>query len=223
MKIPFHNSLALNDSDVHFDDVIMAAMASQITSLTIVYSTVYSGADQRKYQRSASLRLFPFLYAPFVRLYMYRRLDRGPVLRVTGLCAGNPPGTSEFPAQMASNAENVSICWRHHAFKIADETTRYPEVLKVLNNLNQDLVNYNWNRWCDIHSEEWINCFVNHSVDMLDFIRRSYPTFCRWYTHFHWWEQIDIGTSPMETCSQGPHLIMNHKYQAIISAYENSD
>ena len=36
-------------------DVIMGAMASQITSLTIVYSTVYAGADQRKYQSSASL------------------------------------------------------------------------------------------------------------------------------------------------------------------------
>ena len=30
-------------------------------------------------------------------------------LRVTGLCAGNSPGTGEFPTQMASNAENVSI------------------------------------------------------------------------------------------------------------------
>ena len=35
-------------------------------------------------------------------------------LRVTGLCAGNSPVTGEFPAQMASNAENVSIWWRHH-------------------------------------------------------------------------------------------------------------
>ena len=40
---------------VHYDDVIMSAIASQITSLTIVYSTVYSGADQRKHQSSASL------------------------------------------------------------------------------------------------------------------------------------------------------------------------
>ena len=39
----------------HYTDVIMGAIASQITSLTIVYSTVYSGADQRKHQRSASL------------------------------------------------------------------------------------------------------------------------------------------------------------------------
>ena len=39
----------------HNNDVIMSTMASQITSLTIVYSTVYSGADQRKHQNSASL------------------------------------------------------------------------------------------------------------------------------------------------------------------------
>ena len=39
----------------HYDDVTMSLMASQITNLTIVYSTVYSGADQRKHQSSASL------------------------------------------------------------------------------------------------------------------------------------------------------------------------
>ena len=60
----------------HYSDVIMIAMASQITSLTIVYSTDYSGADQRKHQSSASLAF------------------------VTG----------EFPAQRASNAENVAWC-----------------------------------------------------------------------------------------------------------------
>ena len=32
-------------------------------------------------------------------------------------CAGNSPGTGEFPAQMASNAENTSIWWRHHVYK----------------------------------------------------------------------------------------------------------
>ena len=52
----------------------------------IVYSTVCSGADQRKHQSSASLTF-----------------------------AGNSPVTGEFPAQRASNAENVSIWWRHHA------------------------------------------------------------------------------------------------------------
>ena len=39
----------------HYSDVIMSSMASQITSVTIVYSTVCSGADQRTHQSSASL------------------------------------------------------------------------------------------------------------------------------------------------------------------------
>ena len=70
----------------HYRDVITGTMASHITSLTIVYSTVYSGAYRRKHQSTASLA--------FVR--------------------GIHRGTGEFPAQMASNAENVSIWWRHH-------------------------------------------------------------------------------------------------------------
>ena len=39
----------------HYGDVIMSTIASQITSLTIVYSTVYSGVDQRKHQSSVAL------------------------------------------------------------------------------------------------------------------------------------------------------------------------
>ena len=69
----------------HYNDVIMRVISSQITSLTIVYSTVYSA-----------------------------QIKKTTKLRVTGLCAKNSPGTGEFPAQMASNAVNVSIWWRHH-------------------------------------------------------------------------------------------------------------
>ena len=69
----------------HYNDVIMSAMASQITSLTIVYLIVYSGVHQRNIK----------------------------VPRHWSLC-GVFTGTGEFPAQMASNAENVSIWWRHH-------------------------------------------------------------------------------------------------------------
>ena len=43
-----------------------------------------------------------------------RRSKKTSKLCVTDLCVGNSPGTGEFPAQMASNAENVSIWWRHH-------------------------------------------------------------------------------------------------------------
>ena len=39
----------------HYSDIIMTTMASQITSLAVVYTTVYSDADQRKQRRSASL------------------------------------------------------------------------------------------------------------------------------------------------------------------------
>ena len=65
----------------------MTTMAYQITSLTVVYSTVYSGADQRKHQSSASLAFVWGIHREF---------------------------TGEFPAQMASNTENVSIWWSHH-------------------------------------------------------------------------------------------------------------
>ena len=47
--------------------------------------------------------------------HLFRRTSKKTSkLRVTGLWAGNSPVTGEFPAQMANNAENVSIGWRHH-------------------------------------------------------------------------------------------------------------
>ena len=50
----------------------------------------------------------------FLKRLFRRRSKKTSKLRVTGLCAGNSPGTGEFPAQMASYAVNVSIWWRHH-------------------------------------------------------------------------------------------------------------
>ena len=46
-----------------------------------------------------------------------RRSKKTSKLCVTGLCVGNSPGTGEFPAQMASNAVNISIWWRHHGVR----------------------------------------------------------------------------------------------------------
>ena len=55
-EIYFHvDAVDITVDATHYDDVIMGAMVSQITSLTIVYSTVYSDAEQRKHQSSASL------------------------------------------------------------------------------------------------------------------------------------------------------------------------
>ena len=78
-------------TQVHYNDVIMSAMASQITSLTIAYRSVYSR----------------------------RRLKKTSKLRVTGLCEGNSSVTGEFPAQRAGDTDNVSIWWRHHVYEIS--------------------------------------------------------------------------------------------------------
>ena len=65
----------------HYNDVIMGAMASQTTSITIVYSAVFFWCTSKKTSK----------------------------LRVIGLCEGNLPVIGEFPAQRASNAESVSM------------------------------------------------------------------------------------------------------------------
>ena len=80
------NSKSKSCHGIHYNDVIMGAMASQIISLTIIYSTVYSRRRSKKTSK----------------------------LRVTGLCEGNTPVTGDIPAQKASYAVNVSIWWRHH-------------------------------------------------------------------------------------------------------------
>ena len=48
-----------------------------------------------------------------------RRSKKTSKLCVSGLCAGNSPVTGEFTAQMASDAENVSIWWRHHVLALS--------------------------------------------------------------------------------------------------------
>ena len=66
-----------------------------------------------------------------------RRSKKTSKLCVTGLCAGNSPGTGEFQAQGASNAENVSIWWRHHNWSNRDRywentSTKHDSVWTVL-------------------------------------------------------------------------------------------
>ena len=71
----------------HYTDVIMRTVAYQITSLTIAYSTVYSGAAKKYHQSCASLT--------FVR-----RIQLWPVSSLH---------------KKASDAKNVSIWWHHHS------------------------------------------------------------------------------------------------------------
>ena len=60
----------------HYSDVIMSAMASEITSLTSVYSTVYSASNQRKYQSSASLA-----FVRGIHQWLVNSPCKGPVTR----------------------------------------------------------------------------------------------------------------------------------------------
>ena len=73
-----------------YNDVTMSAMGSQITSVSIEYCLLN--------------RLFR------------RKSKKTSKLCVTGLCGGNSPVTGEFPAQWASDAENVSMWCRHHVY-----------------------------------------------------------------------------------------------------------
>ena len=54
-----------------------------------------------------------------------RRSKKISKLCITGLCEGNSPVTGEFPAQWASNAENVSIWWHHHVSWLKRKSPRY--------------------------------------------------------------------------------------------------
>ena len=72
----------------HYSDVIMRAKASQVS-------------DHQPHDC-------------FLNGLFRRRSKKTSKLRVTGFGAGNSPVTDEFSAQRASNAENVSIWWRHH-------------------------------------------------------------------------------------------------------------
>ena len=56
-----------------------------------------------------------------------RRSKKTPKLRVNAPCVGNSPVTREFPTQMASNAENVSIWWRHHVIPNQTEDIPHPQ------------------------------------------------------------------------------------------------
>ena len=60
----------------HYNNVIMSAMVSQITNLTSVYSTVYSGEDQRKHQSSTLL-----VFVRGIHRWPVNSLNKGPVAR----------------------------------------------------------------------------------------------------------------------------------------------
>ena len=92
----------------HYTDVIMGSIASQITSLTIVYSTVYSDADQRKHQSSASLA---FVWEPVNSPHKW------PVTR------GMFPFDDVIMRQFLDNTHYINAMWMFH-FKFCSRKER---------------------------------------------------------------------------------------------------
>ena len=91
----------------HYSDVIMSTMASQITSLTIVYSTVYSGADQRKHQSSASVA-----FVRGIHRWPVNSPHKGPVTRKMFL----------FDGVIMNN------CWNNIAMYTSNSMASYREI-----------------------------------------------------------------------------------------------
>ena len=113
----------------YYNGVILSAMSSLITSLTIVYSTVY----------------------------WRRRSKNTSKLHVTGLCEGNSPVTDEFPAQRASNAENVSIWWRHHDQCVSNSVASFWHKPIYMSDLNSRRIPL-FHKW--VINAKWRNCSV---------------------------------------------------------------
>ena len=85
-----------------------------------------------------------------------RRSKKTSKLRVTGLCAGNSPGTGEFPAEMANNAENASIWWYHHVFamiktKANNDTDYLTSALLAFESGNCSWFNLLILKWWEMH------------------------------------------------------------------------
>ena len=126
-----------------------------------------------------------------------RRSKKSSKLRVTGLCAGNSPGTGEFPAQLASCAENVSIWWRHHVTNNCYTSTvtqngsrrgkcpaacSLPFTIFMVDHANpieqqiakRDYVYY-WNQHLREFNDVWRPCFVKRTESLLlQFIITNY-------------------------------------------------
>ena len=86
----------------HYSQVIMGAMTSQMSGVSIVYWTFFFRCGSKHTSK----------------------------LHVTDLCCGTSPVTGEFPAQRARNAENVSIWWRQYECRtlpISTAATRLQE------------------------------------------------------------------------------------------------
>ena len=123
--------------------------------------------------KSPTLRLFT---QPFIQA----QIKDASKLRFTGLCDGNSPVIGEFPAHRTSNAENVSIWWRHHVLFILTKATQFHmvrscETFKIPDCALEFCIVVKWGK---CHRRTPFKCFLSPNIqtDM------HYSYFaCTWY------------------------------------------
>ena len=93
--------------------LLVGPIGTNFSEISIKILT-FSFTKMRLNVSSAKWRPFCLVLNVLINRLFKRRSMKSSQLRFTGLCEGNSPVASELLAQMASNAGNVSIWWRHH-------------------------------------------------------------------------------------------------------------
>ena len=100
---------------IHYSDVIMRPMASQVSGVSIVYSTVCSGANQRKYQSSASLA-----FVRGIHRWPVDSLHKGPVTRKCSHLMTSSCNDVEFSSDCLHELHSRP---RHHGYAVHEFIT----------------------------------------------------------------------------------------------------
>ena len=169
---------------IHYDDVIMTMLASQITSLTVVYSIVYSGVNQRKHQSSASLAFVREIHRGPVNFPHKWPVTRKmfPFDDVIMLC---DEITDPLPNLQRYNREWISNfiayftgyvitypCWVSHFLvttlrrcgAAVNSRVEMPEILPLLSNLSKTEYESVRSKQRDAERTEWNRCLIIDDV-----------------------------------------------------------
>ena len=113
-------SYTLNWCQFHYNDVIMGTMASQITSLMIVHSIVYSGTDERKHQSFASLAFVRGIHrspvnSPHIGPVTRKMFLLGDVIMLRNNLSLRRSNVAEFNVFESSLTALIRILWISHS------------------------------------------------------------------------------------------------------------
>ena len=184
-------------STMHYNDIIMGMMASQITSFAIVYSNVYSDTDQRKHQSYASLALVRGIHQWLGRW-------QGPV-----------------------TWKNVSIWWRHHGIKpchmvvyvplflCSCQLTIHPTCLLVMEEGMTGPCLTKTSECCHKPFSQWQHRFHLKAVLPLAKMLVTLSQFSVIQGHVHlsptpWWMQMEEGRLPLLLSAIHHFAMMEH-------------